>query len=372
MKKLTTEIFIERAKKVHKEKYDYSRVEYINNKTKICIICPIHGEFWQTPASHLNGCGCSRCGYEITKEKETLTTEQFIEKAQKVHGNKYDYSKVEYERSNKKISIICPKHGDFWQTPASHLSGIGCPYCANNARKTTEQFIEKAKKIHGDKYDYSKVEYVNSQTKVCIICPIHGEFWQKPAIHLQGKGCQICGGNIKLSTDEFIKRAQEIHGNIYDYSKVEYNGMETKVCIICPKHGEFWQTPHNHLKYGCFKCKNSKLEKEVREILEKNNIKYEEQKTFDWLKYKQNMYLDFYLPEYNTAIECQGEQHFTSYRFEKDDERLKIRQTRDKVKNFLCQNVYGIKILYYAKINDLINNEEKLINEIYENTEIKY
>ena len=230
---------------------------------------------------------------------------------------------------------------------------------------TTEEFIEKARKIHGGKYDYSKVEYINNRTKVHIICPEHGEFWQRAKEHLRGKGCKICGGNAKLTTEEFIEKAREIHSGKYDYSKVEYDGMEKKVCIICPEHGEFWQTPHNHLKYGCFKCKPSKLENAVREILEKNNIKYEEQKTFEWLKYKQNMYLDFYLPEHKIAIECQGEQHFNSYRFEKDDKRLKLRQTRDKVKKFLCEEVNNIKVIYYGRINGLINNENDLIKEIY-------
>jgi hypothetical protein len=370
MRKLTTEIFIERARGIHGDKYDYSKVEYKDNKTKVCIICPIHGEFWQNPASHLQGCGCNLCGNKITKQKQTLTTEQFIEKARKVHGDKYDYSKVKYIDSRTKVCIVCPTHGEFWQNPASHLHGIGCSYCAKNNKKTTEEFIVDACKIHGDKYDYSKVKYKNALTKVCIICSIHGEFWQTPKDHLRGKGCPICGGNIKLSTKDFIERARKVHGNTYDYSKVDYNGMETKVCIICPRHGEFWQTPHNHLKYGCFKCKNSKLEKEVRDILEKHNIKYEEQKTFDWLKYKQNMYLDFYLPDYNIGIECQGEQHFVKYRFEENNDKLELRQTRDKVKKFLCENVYNIKVLYYGKINNLITNEEKLINRIYESVEM--
>lgn len=370
MKKLTTEEFIKKAKKIHKNKYDYSKVEYINNRTKVCIICPKHGEFWQIPASHLNGCGCNTCGNELTKEKETLSKEEFIEKSKKVHGEKYDYSKVEYKGIQTKVCIICPIHGEFWQRPSDHLNNHGCDYCGGSAKLTTEEFVEKAKKIHGDKYDYSKTEYKGTKEKVCIICLEHGEFWQTPSDHLRGKGCSICGGNRKLTTEEFVERAKKIHGDKYDYSKVLYDGMEKKVCIICPIHGEFWQTPHNHLKYGCFKCSDSKLEATVREILEKNNINFEEQKSFDWLKYKQSMYLDFYLPEYNVAIECQGEQHFKPFRFEKDNTRLELRQTRDKVKRFLCENVYGIKILYYGKTNKLINNEKDLISKIYENIEI--
>ena len=170
-KKMTNSEFIAKARKIHNEKYDYSKVEYINNRTKVCIICPIHGEFWQTPNAHLNGQDCPKC-----KGKIKLTLEKFIEKAKKVHGDKYDYSKVEYINNHTKVCIICPIHGEFWQTPQHHLKGVGCPKCYGNFRKTTEQFIEEARKVHGDKYDYSKVEYVNATTKVRIICPKHGEF----------------------------------------------------------------------------------------------------------------------------------------------------------------------------------------------------
>ena len=128
-------------------------------------------------------------------------------------------------------------------------------------RLTTESFIEKAKEIHGDKYDYSKVNYVNSRTNICIICPKHGEFWQRPDLHLDKHGCPLCGFEStadynRLNTDEFIKKAREIHGDKYDYSKVDYKDSKTKVCIICPEHGEFWQKPNDHLsrKFGCHKC----------------------------------------------------------------------------------------------------------------------
>ncbi len=121
----------------------------------------------------------------------------------------------------------------------------------------TEEFINKANKVHNGKYDYSKVEYVNAKTKICIICPEHGEFWQTPNNHLSGKGCALCANENKLhlynkSNDKFISEAQMIHNGKYDYSKVEYVNAKTKICIICPEHGEFWQTPHNHLQgQGC-------------------------------------------------------------------------------------------------------------------------
>ena len=191
-----------------------------------------------------------------------LTTEKFIEKAKAVHGDKYDYSKVEYVNTHTKVCIICPEHGEFWQKPNTHLNGSGCTICNNNNEtKNTKEFIKKAKSIHGDKYDYSKVNYVNNCTKVCIICPIHGEFWQIPRNHYHNGGCYLCGKEsmkVKrcMSIEEFVKRAVEIHGNKYDYSKVVLNGSFNNITIICPEHGEFQQTPSAHInnKHGCPIC----------------------------------------------------------------------------------------------------------------------
>ena len=363
--KLTTEEFIKKARKVHGDKYDYSKVVYVNNHTKVCIICPEHGEFWQEPSSHLMGRGCPKCA-----GKERLTTEEFVRKASAIHGGKYDYSKIEYVNYQTKVCIICPIHGEFWQTPINHLKGKGCPDCYGNRKSSKEKFIEEAREIHGDKYDYSKVEYKNTDIPVCIICPIHGEFWQTPYHHIKRKqGCPKCGGKVRLTTEEFIKRAIEIHGNKYDYSKVEYVNNRTPVCIICPEHGEFWQSPSGHLsgkgcpkcagkylttkdfivrarkvhgnkydyskviyvdmdtpvciicpihgefwqkpsdhlnRHNCPKCQESFFESKVRNILERNNIIYEKEKKFEWLKNKGKLRLDFYLPKYNVALECQG------------------------------------------------------------------
>ena len=143
-----------------------------------------------------------------------VTTQEFIERSKQIHGDKYDYSKVEYKNCSTKVCIICPNHGEFWQTPSNHLKNRGCPKCAGK-NKTTEEFTKEAKKIHGDKYDYSKVEYHKNFEKVCIICPEHGEFWQTPANHLYGYGCFKCGmhkthESKKLNTKTFIQKAKEI------------------------------------------------------------------------------------------------------------------------------------------------------------------
>ena len=208
MKKYTTEEFIKKAREIHGDKYDYSKVEYVSYHTKVCIICPKHGEFWQTPANHLRNRNCPKCGNNSKIKKRSLTKEEFIKKAREVHGDKYDYSKVKYINNYTKVCIICPEHGEFWQNANSHLRGCGCPKCCNNGVKlTTEEFVKKARKIHGDKYDYSKVEYKNSHTKVCIICPEHGEFWQTPTSHLHGEsGCPMCMGKNKTFNDFVIKK----------------------------------------------------------------------------------------------------------------------------------------------------------------------
>ena len=275
------------------------------------------------------------------------TQEDFIAKAKKVHGDKYDYSKVVYKNSTTKVCIVCPEHGEFWQVPSSHLRGVGCPFCGHKSL-TDEEFIVEARKIHGDKYDYSKIGLKDKSGRRCIICPEHGEFWQKRTDHIERcRGCLECSGCKKSTTEEFIEKARKIHGNKYDYSKVVYESAHKKVCIICPEHGEFWQEPDNHLRWGCKKCRVSSLEKTIREFLNGLGVFFEEQKTFDWLKYKKEMKLDFYLPDRNIAIECQGEQHFENYRFEKDDSRLRLRQSRDKKKAELCE-ANGVQIIYFC------------------------
>ena len=295
-----------------------------------------------------------------------LTKEEFIERSNKFHKNKYDYSKTEYVRNNDKVCIICPIHGEFWQRPSDHMRGIGCRLCYGNEKKTKEKFIENARKIYGDKYDYSKVEYDGNKKKVCIICPIHGEFWQRPNDHLSGYGCRICANNFKKTTEQFIKDAKIVHGDKYDYSKVDYIGAHVKVCIICPIHGEFWQAPNNHLSgTNCPYCNcgnKSKMEDNIRIKLEESQIKFEQQKTFEWLKYKKNLLLDFYCPEYKLAIEVQGEQHYLPIKRYGGEDDFKIRRERDRVKKELCDK-HGIKIFYITRKNNTLNEVLKYINE---------
>ena len=266
-RKMSLEEFIKEATEVHKGKYDYSKVIYVNCDTPITVICPEHGEFQTTPYRHLRRKeGCPKCRIEKIRQKLSMTKEEFIQKARKVHGGKYDYSLVEYRNNKTKVKIICPKHGVFEQTPNSHLKGNGCYKCALEEQSkrqtmTREQFIEKAKKVHGNKYDYSLVDYNGSYNKIRIICPKHGVFEQSAYTHLQGNGCPRCAierikEKEKLGKEKFIEKAKKIHGNKYDYSLVEYINKDTKVKIICKNCNRiFLQTPHNHLTgYGCPHC----------------------------------------------------------------------------------------------------------------------
>jgi hypothetical protein len=183
------------------------------------------------------------------------TLPEFITKARLKHGDLYDYSKVDYIKSNIKVIIICNKHGEFPQKPEDHLTGHGCPFCRIvNRRSTTVKFIKSAKLIHSERYDYSNVDYIKNNTEVIIICKLHGEFPQKPDSHLSGSGCPLCGGKVK-STSDFIKKAKLVHGNKYNYSKVDFINALTEVIIFCKIHGEFPQKPHYHLcGTGCIKC----------------------------------------------------------------------------------------------------------------------
>ena len=222
-----------------------------------------------------------------------LTTEDFIQKAHEVHGDKYDYTKSIYTKRHEKLIITCPVHGDFVQEAGAHLCGQGCPKCGrlntiNKQKDTLETFINKAKKVHNNKYDYSKVNYINSKTPIKIICPIHGEFQQVPIYHTQGSGCPKCAHF--LTTEKFIQKAKEIHNNKYDYSKVVYENTDKQVCIICPEHGEFWQTPHEHLRgHGCQKCARESNKIAIsytkKDFIEKSNKIHNNKYNYSKVKY---------------------------------------------------------------------------------------
>lgn len=369
MRKLTQEEFERRANKKHEGKYDYSKAKYVNYDTKVTIICPEHGDFEQTPHRHLDGDGCPECGLKRRANKRKIPMETFLRRSNEVHHYKYNYKWVKYDNEYDKIDIICPIHGVFQQTMRNHMDGHGCPKCGDiqgtlKQRKSQEQFIKEATIKHNGYYDYSLVEYKGQNVPVIIICPKHGPFEQTPHSHLRGTGCPKCGfermaESHRHDTEQFIEKALEKQGDYYDYSKVNYIGSNTPVCIICPEHGEFWQTPSNHLHgYGCPVCAESQLEKQIRVLLEDKNIQFEKEYKFEWLKNPNTscyLPLDFYLPKQKIAIECHGKQHFEPIEFFGGQNSFDSLCERDDIKNQLCKE-HGIEIFYFAEDEDYIKN----------------
>jgi hypothetical protein len=293
----------ENWKKLHNNKYNYSLVEYVNNKTKIKIICPEHGEFNQIPKNHSNGNGCPICAISSKRAKQS-----------------------------KDISIL----------------------------------INEFKKINNNKYDYSLVEYINNKTKVKVICPEHGEFKVGPSHHLNGVGCSKCSLNYRKSNDEYIKDCSVIHNNKYDYTFVKFKNNKSDILVICPEHGKFKQNAGHHLYgSGCPSCKQSIGEREIQKILDINNIKYQKEKKFDDclsnLGYK--LKFDFYLVDYNMCIEYDGVQHFRPIEYFGGHESFLKTKENDDIKDEYCikNNIILKRISYNQKLDFNVN---KIINEI--------
>ena len=372
--KQTQEEIINRFKSVHGDFYCYDKVEFINTETRVEIICPIHGSFYQLPRLHYSGSGCPFCTNERNSKSKSDTTETFILKARKVHGNKYSYEKVVYVNSQTKVCIICPIHGEFWQIPASHIKGYGCSICgrevvAKKMKLTKNEFINRANKKYGELYDYSKVEYIDYHTPVCIICPIHGEFWQSPGNHLYGFGCKYCANNVTLTTDQFIKKSLDKFGSFLDYSKVNYKNSKEKVTLICPIHGEFQQSPYKHLSgiCPCPMCtrdrESSQPEKDLGFFVNSiykgkviTNIK-------DIINHGYE--LDVYIPDLNLAFEFNG-CYWHSYEYNIKNQYKHINKTK------LCEEK-GIK-LFHVWENDWNERKELIedkIRRIFDNKNLK-
>ena len=311
--KKTTERFILEAQAIHGNKYNYSCVEYKNNATKVkiyCFECCIY--FEQTPSVHLRGSGCSACSC-YTKKK---TTEQFILEARTIHGNKYDYKEVEYKCAHTKIKIHCLDcDTSFEQKPNNHLNGHGCLACGGKVKKTTEQFIEQAQFVHGNKYDYSDVEYKNTDTKVKIYCfGCNTSFDQTPDSHLRGDGCLTCSGKVKKTNEQFTEQARLVHGSKYDYSDIEYKNTDTKVKIYCfGCNTSFDQTPDSHLQgSGCPRCNNSRgysdaSVKWLESLLPQYpTLQYAKTETGEYKIPGTRFKVDGFVEEYNLVFEYMG------------------------------------------------------------------
>lgn len=333
--------FLKRCREKHGDRYDYSKTIYRGFEEEIIVTCKKHGDFTTTPHKFLTSCGCMQCYSEERGKKKRYTNEQFIYLCKKKHGDKYNYAKVNYVKSNEDVTLTCKKHGDFTVKglAALNYNGILCQKCREEERakiaiekkeayearekekeikrneilkKTKEYFFAKSKSVHNGFYDYSKTEFTNYKDKVCITCPTHGDFWQLPSNHMNGHGCPMCGkikvaDKLKHTREVFIENARKVHGDKYDYSKVEYINNSTKVCIICPKHGEFWQTPGMHFNehQGCPNCStlSSNDENEIFELL-KNETPFEVVKRDKTLIGPKE--IDILIPEKQIGIEFDG------------------------------------------------------------------
>lgn len=283
-----------------------------------------------------------------------LTTEEFIEKARQMHGDRYGYDLVEYAHSAMKVKIRCKDHGVFEQLSNSHLHGRGCAACAGKLRGETAAFVTKAREIHGDKYGYDLVEYVNARTKVKILCKSHGLVEQRPDHHLKGSGCPVCGMESRRSdAGEFVTKAREVHGDTYGYELVEYVNNRTKVKITCLKHGEFEQVPTNHTSgMGCPKCSASKVEKRINKILDSLSLTYTHNNT---TPFSQRKRYDFTLEEPKVIIEFDGRHHFRPVSFgskcpERTYQKFLKTQQNDRLKDRLAvENGYSMfRIPYWV------------------------
>lgn len=324
--------FIKEANLKHNNKYDYSQVIYKNHTSTVKIICKDHGVFEQKAGNHLRGDGCIKCAGIYSP-----STSEWVEIAKAKHGDdKFDYSGVKYINAFTHITIgckICCKQ--FKQTPTSHMfSEIGCDWCRKKHLYTTEEYIEEAIKIHGDRFDYSKLVYKSAIESVIIICKIHGEFLQTPSDHKnQGSGCKKCSNVYSPSTEEWIMCAIKLWGNEYDYSNVKYESVVKKIIIVCKKHGKFKCSPNNHLHKtnptGCPSCVR-KGEGMVASFLISKKIEFIKEWGSPFLTKRR---MDYLLTKLKCCIEIDGLQHFKQVWNWKSPEEQRINDI-DKMK--LC------------------------------------
>jgi hypothetical protein len=316
----TLDQFVKEASVIFNNFYDYSISVYKNNKTKISIICPVHGKFEQEPSNHLRGYGCRKCipkkpkkSKNIKLKPKTMDTSMFIEKCVRLHKNKYNYLKTVFIDRKTRVTITCEQHGDFSISPIRHMRGSGCEICRYEERHTMllNVFKEKASKIYNNEYSYDLIiDYKNNSQIVPIVCKRHGVFTDSVSYHLKGVGCPKCRTRKppknKLTNEIFVKRANEVHKNRYNYSLVNYTGIFSKVDIICPFHGKFSQRAHDHLGgKSCKKCFVNRS-KECAKWLDTFNIPEEFREIVIYLSEKKYVIVDGFDPITNTVYEFFG------------------------------------------------------------------
>lgn len=374
MNKITKEEFIEKCEKIHPD-WDFSSINFEGTKKPLVVKCKKHGEFRLAQASqaYRDTQKCPYCDLEERKNAFIQKARQIH--GDKYDYSKVDYktNKIPVVIICHEKDEFGEEHGEFLQAPGDHLKGYGCSKCSGKYKPTTEEWIKKAMKIHPE-FDYSKVIYKDNKTPVTIICKKHHEeFTIIPTNFIKDKiNCPKCRAEYRRnlyakSTEQFIEDARKIHGDKYDYSKVNYTNNKTNITIVCPEHGEFQQTPETHLEgCGCRKCTlktQTKIYNILKQIFPNEEILFEVGKeTVNWIG---ELRFDIYFPKYNIAVEYDGQQHFIPVKIFGGEINFVKTQQRDYMKNKLCSenNCKLFRIPYNIKKNEFKNI---LINIKYE------
>ena len=315
---MTQKQFEARVREIHGNKYDLSRAWYVNDATKVEVMCPEHGSWWVRPNGLFYGKGCPECGSAKASNSRRLAPVEFEKRVREIHGDKYDLSRIRYVNIATKVEIVCPEHGAWWPYPSSLLKGCGCPKCAGRAKLTQQEFELRVRKVHGDKYDLSRALYANNHERVEVICHEHGPSWVTPANLFGGQGCRRCGNKkisekLSLTQKEFESRISSLFGEKADFSKAVYKGIREKVTMRCTVHDEEFEAPPDSLftgAWGCPECWNngkSKGEDEVAAFLDSLGLDLVVLRNVrDVIPPKE---LDIYIPEKNLAVEYNGIYH---------------------------------------------------------------
>jgi len=365
--KFTTEFFVRKSKEIFGEDtYSYEKTVCNGAYDDVIITCKKHGDFVKKATAHIHQKqGCPMCSRGINNNAE------YILKAREVHGWKYDYSKTNFVDMDTKITVICPKHGEFEVIAGEHLKGVNCQKCAREKRrKPLEKFIRDAKLAERNIFLIG--DYQSMTKKTWFRCSVCGKEWEAVPMKIQGgEGCSYCNFGVK-TTEDFVKRAKEVHGDRYDYSKAVYRGNTIPLTIICPEHGEFDISPTTFFNRTnpCKKCsRKSKMEHDLMLAFDAHKIRYTNNKTFP--KDLGLKSYDFFLDDYNVLIECQGSQHFSPNEFFGGEEQFIKQQESDQAKREYAKK-NGMKLVYFAydvDENDFLGNPifrtiKELLDEI--------
>ena len=384
--RITKEKFIERSKQLFGNIFDYSKIEHINNNKQYVSLVFNKKVYNVRVCNHLNGVlpRDIRSFLQRNTKKEDFKIKALALIRDK-YGEKYTINEKTLKNKNEPIELCCKKHGTFKRKLDSLLKGHECDRCLweegnfkfCNFNHNKEAFIQHSKILYGDRFNYDNMLFKEDNDKLLIECKKHGVFLTTKQKHNNEKygGCKLCANEaiakskIKGTKSDFIDNAKKLYDSFYSYSNVEWNGMTSEVEIICPKHGSFFMTPSNHLNGKiCPKCKSSKLEQKMMTFLFKNNINFIHninKKHFKWLGLQR---LDFYLPDYNTAIECQGRQHFMLIEQYNEKDKLEKQIKLDAEKKKKCED-NNVRLLYYAELEydypyKVFTDLDKLLKEI--------